>query len=236
MVHRPTIHFDGHNRQCWSLLLFDHREMIRWFFIIVFLLATLVVAVIDIRGRFRQVIIVALDDPPAGLYLGMNAIDGVFNVVYSRSFAPKTNPRKFIWKTNGLLVKQIEPYTFGGKERRYQPKYKAVGYDRPVFTWRPGPAAVLETEIIVNTFPILLPFGSCLFLLLSPSLFRFGRRWHRKRNGRCTDCGYSVMGNVSGVCPECGNQIFGSAGWHFFGGMAKRSAPCEQTHSKASAK
>jgi hypothetical protein len=30
------------------------------------------------------------------------------------------------------------------------------------------------------------------------------RRWKRRRNGLCINCGYNLTGNVSGVCPECG--------------------------------
>lgn len=32
------------------------------------------------------------------------------------------------------------------------------------------------------------------------------RRW-RRRHGRCTQCGYDLTGNVSGVCPECGRNV-----------------------------
>ena len=33
------------------------------------------------------------------------------------------------------------------------------------------------------------------------------RRWRRRRNGWCVDCGYDLTGNVSGICPECGTRI-----------------------------
>jgi hypothetical protein len=33
------------------------------------------------------------------------------------------------------------------------------------------------------------------------------RRWHRNRRGLCLKCGYSLTGNVSGTCPECGTEI-----------------------------
>jgi hypothetical protein len=29
----------------------------------------------------------------------------------------------------------------------------------------------------------------------------------RKRRGLCSNCGYSLAGNVSGVCPECGTPV-----------------------------
>jgi len=33
------------------------------------------------------------------------------------------------------------------------------------------------------------------------------RRWRRRRAGRCIYCGYNLTGNLSGVCPECGERI-----------------------------
>jgi hypothetical protein len=33
------------------------------------------------------------------------------------------------------------------------------------------------------------------------------RRGPRRRAGRCLTCGYSLRGNVSGVCPECGTPV-----------------------------
>ncbi|MCH8148546.1 MAG: hypothetical protein IH987_11215 [Planctomycetes bacterium] len=30
------------------------------------------------------------------------------------------------------------------------------------------------------------------------------RRWRRRRRSLCIRCGYNLEGNVSGVCPECG--------------------------------
>ena len=33
------------------------------------------------------------------------------------------------------------------------------------------------------------------------------RRYRRGKAGCCQKCGYSLVGNVSGVCPECGTKI-----------------------------
>ena len=33
------------------------------------------------------------------------------------------------------------------------------------------------------------------------------RRWRRRRKGLCVTCGYNLTGNVTGVCPECGEPI-----------------------------
>lgn len=31
-------------------------------------------------------------------------------------------------------------------------------------------------------------------------------RWRRLNKGMCIKCGYDLTGNVSGICPECGNK------------------------------
>jgi rubrerythrin len=31
--------------------------------------------------------------------------------------------------------------------------------------------------------------------------------WYRRKAGRCLKCGYDLLHNVSGVCPECGTPI-----------------------------
>ena len=33
-----------------------------------------------------------------------------------------------------------------------------------------------------------------------------------RKHGRCPACGYSLTGNVSGVCPECGTRVGGVGG------------------------
>jgi hypothetical protein len=33
------------------------------------------------------------------------------------------------------------------------------------------------------------------------------RRWRRHGRALCTNCGYNLTGNVSGVCPECGTAM-----------------------------
>jgi len=33
------------------------------------------------------------------------------------------------------------------------------------------------------------------------------RQLRRRRQGHCGNCGYSLTGNVSGVCPECGTPV-----------------------------
>lgn len=160
---------------------------------------------IDIRGRMRTVNLRLLEDPSNGLFLGIQATNGMCNAIYARTFEPESVPWNFHWKTTGIVVKQFE-FTLPGQPR-YEPKNASDGYYHNFYAGEPHPPSIVELEIFVHTLPILLLLGSCTFVLLVPSLFRLIRRSHRRRNGRCLDCGYSVLGNVSGVCPECGTAI-----------------------------
>jgi hypothetical protein len=45
-------------------------------------------------------------------------------------------------------------------------------------------------------------------LVLTVTLALWFRVWRRRvRAGHCRCCGYDLTGNVSGVCPECGNGV-----------------------------
>lgn len=60
---------------------------------------------------------------------------------------------------------------------------------------------------VVLRFPLWVPF--CLFSGPPAIAFIRGplRRWRRRRKGYCVKCGYDLTGNVSGVCPECGEAV-----------------------------
>ena len=50
--------------------------------------------------------------------------------------------------------------------------------------------------------PLWIPFALVLALTI--------HLWERDRpkpRGHCVHCGYNLTGNVSGVCPECGNAV-----------------------------
>ena len=68
--------------------------------------------------------------------------------------------------------------------------------------WDPGPTAV-SASVTVPDWSLLAP--ACVFPAVL--LVRMSLRWRnrrRSRTGRCPNCSYSLTGNVSGICPECG--------------------------------
>jgi hypothetical protein len=69
---------------------------------------------------------------------------------------------------------------------------------------------VLPKPRVVSFWRIVVP---CWFVLIAAltipawSVARWDRRRRRRLAGRCHKCGYDLTGNVSGVCPECGERI-----------------------------
>jgi hypothetical protein len=56
------------------------------------------------------------------------------------------------------------------------------------------------------TLPLWIPPLLLIAIAIRPFLrFIERKRWHSQ--SRCMTCGYNLTGNVSGVCPECGEKI-----------------------------
>lgn len=69
------------------------------------------------------------------------------------------------------------------------------------------PANTYETTLHALTLPrwvavILLASYPVVALIRGP-----GRRWQRRRGGRCLKCAYNLTGNTTGVCSECGTRV-----------------------------
>jgi hypothetical protein len=79
--------------------------------------------------------------------------------------------------------------------------YLLATVGKPAGNWRIG-----GQRLFILYFPhwSVAILASCLPLYCGFRLM-IGRR--RKREGHCVHCGYNLTGNVSGVCPECGEKI-----------------------------
>ena len=66
----------------------------------------------------------------------------------------------------------------------------------PLFAWRP------YEDVFVYVRLWLL-----LVLLALPTALLFWLDRRKPRPGFCATCGYDLTGNVSGVCPECGEKM-----------------------------
>jgi len=65
-------------------------------------------------------------------------------------------------------------------------------------------SGIWETEIRFPVWALLLLLASYPTIAFIRGPLRRHRR--RKRN-ECIHCGYNLTGNVSGICPECGEEI-----------------------------
>jgi hypothetical protein len=79
------------------------------------------------------------------------------------------------------------------------------GSSQPAFTdprWQKEPYRLLR-----------IPYWFLVAISLLPGVWwmrRSVRRWReesRPRQGLCVTCGYNLTGNISGVCPECGQKL-----------------------------
>ncbi len=91
--------------------------------------------------------------------------------------------------------------------------YRVAGYRRTTdgYTsiWMPGVSFEwCREQAGYRRYRLDLAFAelaglAILYPALSAAISRLRRR-RRRRAGRCVQCGYSLTGNTSGTCPECG--------------------------------
>ena len=109
-------------------------------------------------------------------------------------------PPTYVRINNGILWTQfVDAPSVSGRPRRFSlPGF--VHEERYQRNWAKT-GNLRTTQVSVS---LLLPF----FLFALYPLFRFVRgpiHYVRCRSRRvCVSCGYSLVGNVSGMCPECG--------------------------------
>src|SRR4051794_36987725 len=74
-----------------------------------------------------------------------------------------------------------------------------------VDTFSPPLPPVAATSIYVAAIGL-----ATAMTVMAISEIRQMERVRRSRGGACLSCGYSLEGNVSGVCPECGTPVLPS--------------------------
>jgi len=75
--------------------------------------------------------------------------------------------------------------------------------------WFKPISSVTSNGAIVHAWKIVVPFWALvllLFLMASPQLVHFYRRYRRRKPGLCPYCGYDLRASPD-RCPECGTSI-----------------------------
>lgn len=76
-------------------------------------------------------------------------------------------------------------------------RFNGLAYYNPVFT----ASRVMVPFFHLGAVALLIAIACIL-----PDFLRAQREANRRWNGQCVGCGYSLRGNTSGVCPECGRR------------------------------
>ncbi len=70
----------------------------------------------------------------------------------------------------------------------------------------PPPTTVAGT-VYARIWTVVIPLWIPFLIAAVPTAFLFYRDRRRPGPGHCQSCGYDLTGNVSGVCPECGEKV-----------------------------
>jgi hypothetical protein len=75
-------------------------------------------------------------------------------------------------------------------------------------TWfRSHESGMVNGQVVQHNRWYYVPLWLPLLVIGTPTACMFWRRHRRIPPGHCRRCGYNLMGNVSGICPECGERI-----------------------------
>ena len=109
--------------------------------------------------------------------------------------SPGPTEYRIVFCRGSLTFYYLEPY--GGGSRNH-PLYRDPGSRWiPFFRQAPNPHLGRRWAVAL---PLWIPF----LLVTVPTAILWWRDRRRISPGHCQKCGYDLTGNVSGVCPECG--------------------------------
>jgi hypothetical protein len=126
-----------------------------------------------------------------------------------------------LWALNSLNANLLVEASDGGLsivvayDRDPEPPRTTVEYRLGRFALKRSAAhgIALPGGLVPQTvmWTLEMPLWALLVLFAVYPLVGFTRgpvrRWQRSRKGLCLQCGYDLTGNVSGVCPECGEAV-----------------------------
>jgi hypothetical protein len=131
--------------------------------------------------------------------VGIEVDRTTFSLFFAKEINKKASAHQFeIWQSNRMLY--VEHRRFGFR------------YLRGVFVNHGGLGQDGTNALIAARAAIEIGIPSVLAILLCLLcpiwyLRRYPSENRRQTANRCRDCGYSLIGNVSGICPECGAKL-----------------------------
>lgn len=90
-----------------------------------------------------------------------------------------------------------------GREARQVPRAMRYGtfFNCILGFWLP------DASLGGRTKHVILPIWVPVVIVLVGAAYAAWRNRRRRAIGACRRCGYDLTGNVSGVCPECGERV-----------------------------
>ena len=87
----------------------------------------------------------------------------------------------------------------------YDPGWYVYRLSTPDIRW--WPTIWIPNPPAGPTISVGIPLWIPLVVVAIPTGLLWRRERKRPRPGHCRSCGYNLTGNVSGVCPECGEKV-----------------------------
>lgn len=125
-------------------------------------------------------------------------------------FMPRSHP--FRWHSEYLLyvipiglqifIACQRQFRVGFRQRLVAGLLQASGLAVIGFQDFPG----VRPICVSSALAIIIVAYAAVFGILTSAIAKLPV-WFRKRRGECLSCGYCLVGNVSGRCPECGTDV-----------------------------
>jgi hypothetical protein len=118
---------------------------------------------------------------------------------YLRNAKPYGDPGQFqvgVFLSKGCVVVSYDTHHF-----KWEQGLRVHRHDVVWLEWQP----YYDLSGLPHACIIFLPLWIPFLIVALPTAFLWWRD-HRRRisPGHCRKCGYNLTGNVSGICPECG--------------------------------
>jgi len=158
----------------------------------------------EARIRYEQESVLVISAGPIDLtgIIGIDLFRSLENrrIIRLRSCQGRFYLRYYSIKPTGTFVKRIASSWGGfGHERWGRRNWIRSGHQSKPDAYE----EYLVREVAVPFWFLLVAFAPYPTLAFIRGPFRC---WRRRRKGCCIRCGYNLTGNVSGRCPECGQE------------------------------
>jgi len=182
--------------------------MIRRIIVVLCLLAALAVLLVGVADCFTYLSFTfgTPQQLPVVIIEYSRGYCSVWYITTARKPIPTRSSEMFVWWFVGGQ-KVIAPLMWYEKQENNMFTQYVIRSADKNYRYVPSAGVINNGVATAVKIGLWIPF---LILLTYPAIaFIRGpyRRYMRREKGLCLKCGYNLTGNVSGICPECGEKI-----------------------------